>query len=188
MKRKSVLKKVGIGVLGVAALLAGVIATRPSTFHVERSTVIAAKPEAAFARVNDFHAWQSWSPYEKYDPNMARSYAGPTSGNGSTYAWKGNKDIGEGKMTIVDSRQASRIAIKLEFLKPFECTNDATFTFEPQADGTTKVTWAMDGTNTLFGKAASLVFDMDELVGGDFARGLDALKRETEGSTTKTRS
>lgn len=174
-----VLKKVGIGVGAVALVLTGVIATRPSTFHVERSVVIAAKPEAALARVNDFHAWQSWSPYEKYDPQLARSYEGANAGVGAVYSWKGNDKIGEGRMTIVESN-ASRVAIKLEFLKPFECTNDATFSFSPQADGSTKVTWAMDGKNTFFGKAASLVFDMDEMVGGDFARGLAALKAEIE--------
>lgn len=183
MKRIGWLKKVGLGVAGATAVLVTVIATRPPAFHVERSTVIDARPEAAFARVNDFHAWQSWSPYEKYDPGMARTLDGPRSGVGASYAWKGNKDIGEGKMTIVESKEASRVAIKLEFLKPFECTNDATFTFEPQANGSTKVTWAMDGKNTFFGKAASLVFDMDEMVGGDFARGLAALKAETEADT-----
>jgi hypothetical protein len=174
-----VLKKVGIGLVACALVLGGVIATRPSTFHVERSVVIAAKADATAARVNDFHAWQSWSPYEKYDPSMARSYEGPNVGVGAVYSWKGNDKVGEGRMTIVES-SASRVAIKLEFLRPFECTNDATFTFVPQADGTTKVTWSMDGENTFFGKAASLVFDMDEMVGGDFARGLAALKAEIE--------
>ena len=135
MKRIGWSKKVGLGVVGVIGLFAGLIATRPPTFHVERSTVMVAKPEVAFARVNDFHAWQSWSPYEEHDPILSRSYAGPTAGNGASYAWKGNRDVGEGRMTIVDSKAASRVAIKLEFLKPFECTNDATFTFEPQAEG-----------------------------------------------------
>ena len=174
-----VLKKVGIGVVAFGAILTGVIATRPSTFHVERSVVVAAKADVAAARVNDFHAWQSWSPYEKYDPSMARSYEGPQAGVGAVYSWKGNDKVGEGRMTIVESN-ASRVVLKLEFLKPFECTNQAKFTFVPQADGTTKVTWAMDGENTFFGKAASLVFDMDEMVGGDFARGLAALKAEVE--------
>ena len=174
------LKKIGIGVGGAIAVLVVVIATRPDQFHLERSTTIAASPEVAFARVNDFHAWQSWSPYEKYDPSMARTYEGQPNGVGAAYAWKGNKDVGEGRMTIVESKASSKIAIKLEFLKPFECTNDATFTFVPQSDGTTKVTWAMDGKNNFLSKAMSLVFDADKYVGSDFERGLAALKAESE--------
>jgi hypothetical protein len=183
-----VLKKIGIGVGGAALVLVAVIATRPDHFHLERSAIIAAPADVAFARVNDFHAWQSWSPYEKYDPAMARSYEGPQSGLGAAYGWKGNKDIGEGKMTIVESKASSKVAIKLEFLKPFECTNDATFTFVPQSDGTTKVTWAMDGKNGFLSKAMSLVFDADKYVGADFERGLAALKAESEAETKKTRS
>lgn len=183
MNRKGVLKKVGIGVVGTVLVLGVVIATRPSDFHVQRSVVIDAPPEAAFARVNDFHAWTSWSPYEKLDPSMTRTYDGAPSGLGAAYAWKGNDKVGEGKMTIVESKAASRIGLHLEFARPFECTNEAMFTFEPRPGGATKVTWAMDGKNGFISKAASLVFDMEALVGGDFDRGLAALKAQTEAKT-----
>ena len=177
--KKNVVRKILIGVPAALAVLAAVIATRPSEFHVERSITIAAPPEAAFARVDDFHAWTTWSPYEKVDPQMQRSYEGPTSGTGAIYTWAGNDKAGAGRMKIERSDAPSRIDIELQFFKPFECTNTATFTFTPTPEGT-KVTWAMDGQNNFVAKAASLVFDMDKLVGGDFEQGLASLKAQAE--------
>jgi hypothetical protein len=84
-------------------------------------------------------------------------------------------------MTIVRADEPSLVSIRLEFLKPFVATNTATFTFTPHPAGTT-VTWAMDGRNTLVSKAVSLVLDMDAMIGGDFERGLLALKALAEGA------
>ena len=91
------LKKILIGVGAALALLLVVIALQPATFHVERSLTMAASPEAAFAQVNDFHAWSAWSPWEKLDPSMKRSYDGAPAGVGAKYAWVGNKDVGGGR-------------------------------------------------------------------------------------------
>src|SRR5262249_18271059 len=140
---------------------------------------IVAPPERAFTQVNDFRAWPTWSPYENKDPQMKRTLSVVPYGQGATYAWAGNNDVGEGRMTIVESTEPSRIAIRLEFLKPFAATNTATFTFVPGPDGT-RVTWAMDGHNGFVGKAISLVMDMDKIVGDDFQRGLVNLKTITE--------
>jgi hypothetical protein len=182
MAKQRVIRKVLIG-MGVAVGALGiVIATRPSTFHVERSITIAAPAESAFAQVNDFHAWATWSPYEKLDPQMTRTFEGPRSGTGAIYSWSSKGKAGEGRMTIAKSELPSQVAIKLEFLKPFECTNTAAFTFTPAPEGT-KVTWAMDAENTFLGKAASLVLDMDKLVGSDFERGLVDLKTVAESAS-----
>lgn len=174
-------RKLLVGVGAVVALLLLVVVTRPSTFHIERSTTIAAPPDAAFAQVNDFRAWNAWSPYEKLDPDMKKTFEGPAAGVGSSYGWSGNDKAGEGRMTITTSDAPSRIAIRLEFSRPFAATNTATFTFAPQGSGT-KVTWAMDGANGFVAKAFSLFVDMDMLVGGDFERGLAAMKAIVEGS------
>ena len=173
-----------IGIAAVIVVLGVVVATRPATFHVERSITIAAPAESAFAQVNDFHAWGSWSPWEKKDPQMKRTFDGAPAGAGATYAWAGNNEVGEGRMTIERSVEPSLVAIKLEFLKPFAATNAATFTFTPGPAGT-KVTWAMDGRNNFVAKAVHLVMDMNKMVGGDFERGLAALKTVAEHGTAK---
>jgi hypothetical protein len=175
------LKKVLVGVGGALALLFVVISLQPATFHIERSITMAAPPEAAFAQVNDFHAWRVWSPWEKLDPSLQRSFEGAAAGLGAKYAWSGNKQVGQGRMTIEKS-EPSQIRIKLEFLKPFAATNTATFSFVETAEGN-KTTWAMDGTNNFVSKAFHLVMDMDKMIGPDFERGLAAMKTAAEAAT-----
>jgi hypothetical protein len=175
-------RKILIGVAALIVLLVIVILTRPATFHIERSITMSAPPETAFAQVNDFHAWPAWSPWEKLDPQMKKTFEGPPAGVGAKYAWAGNDKVGEGRMTMEKSEKPSTIGIKLEFLKPFEATNDTTFTFAPAAGGS-KVTWAMDGENTFMGKAASLFMDMDKMLGDDFEKGLAAMKTAAEAAS-----
>jgi hypothetical protein len=175
-------RKILIGVAALIVLLVIVILTRPATFHIERSNTMSAPPESAFAQVNDFRAWPAWSPWEKLDPQMKKTFEGPPAGVGAKYAWTGNDKVGEGRMTMEKSEKPSTIGIKLEFLKPFEATNDTTFTFAPAAGGS-KVTWAMDGENTFMGKAASLFMDMDKMLGADFEKGLAAMKTAAEAAS-----
>jgi len=172
-------RKILIIVAVLIVLLLLVIITRPSTFHIERSIAMAAPPENAFAQVNDFHAWPAWSPWEKLDPQMKKTFDGPSAGVGAKYAWTGNDQVGEGRMTIEKSDKPSTVGIRLEFLKPFAATNATTFTFAPTPQGS-KVTWAMDGENSFMAKAASLFMDMDKLIGADFEKGLDAMKTAAE--------
>jgi hypothetical protein len=175
------LKKILIGVAGALLLLLLVIALQPATFHVERSIDIAAPPANVHALIDDFHAWRGWSPWEKLDPKLQRTYDGSPSGAGAKYAWRGNQQVGEGRMTIEQS-DPSRVVIKLEFFKPFEATNTATFTFVGTEQGT-RTTWAMDGRNNFISKAFHLVMDMDKLLGADFERGLQSIKTGAEAPT-----
>jgi hypothetical protein len=178
------LKKILIGLVVAIAVLAGVIATRPSSFSVERSTTIQAPPELAFARVNDFHRWSEWSPWDKLDPSMKRTFEGAASGLDAIYRWTGNDQVGEGRMTIEESKPSERVRIKLEFMKPFPSINTTTFTFQPSGQGT-QVTWKMEGKYDFMGKAASMFMNMDKVVGGDFEKGLTAMKTGAEAEAKK---
>jgi uncharacterized protein YndB with AHSA1/START domain len=174
------LGKLLLGLVIVVVVLAIVVATRPSTFHVERSILITASPESVFAQVNDFHSWAAWSPWEKLDPKMEKTFSGPSAGAGAIYAWKSdNGKVGQGRMTIERSDLPSSVSVKLEFIKPFTATNTVTFTMIPVATQT-RTTWAMDGHNGLLGKLFHLVMNVDKMVGGDFERGLAALKSVAE--------
>lgn len=178
------LKKILIGVAAVVAVLVVVIATRPSEFKVTRTASIAAPAPAVFALVNDFKKWGQWSPYEKLDPAMKKTYEGQPSGDGAIYTWVGNSQAGEGRATIVESKPNEMIRIRLDFEKPFPGTAHATFTFKPGGEKT-QVTWALDGTNTFLAKAVHLVLDMDEMVGGQFEEGFADLSRAV-GAATKS--
>ena len=140
---------------------------------------ISAPPSEVFEHVNDFHKWRAWSPWEKMDPGMKKSFEGPATGAGSKYAWAGNDQVGEGRMTIEKSEKPSKIDIKLEFLKPMESTSNTTFTFTPAGTGS-KITWTMEGENNFVGKFFCLFMNMDKMIGGDFEKGLAAMKTAAE--------
>ena len=165
-------------VVAVAALLV-YAATRPDSFRVERAATIKAPPEKIFAQVNEFKSWTAWSPWEKIDPALKRSYSGPPGGKGAAYAWEGNKDVGSGRMEITESTAPSKIVIRLDFLKPFEAHNTAEFTFVREGDAT-NVIWAMHGPSPYMSKLIGLFFSMDRMVGGMFEQGLANLKKSSE--------
>jgi polyketide cyclase/dehydrase/lipid transport protein len=165
----------------IAVVLAAILiyaATRPNTFVVSRTTSIKAPAAKIQPLINDFHQWTQWSPYETKDPAMTRTFSGAASGQGSIYAWQGNKNVGTGRMEIIDTSM-SKVAIKLDFITPFEAHNVAEFSFEPRGE-TTTVTWAMHGPLSYMAKVMHLFFNMDRMVGNDFAAGLANLKAVSE--------
>ncbi|MGE0725770.1 MAG: SRPBCC domain-containing protein, partial [Alphaproteobacteria bacterium] len=139
----------------------------------------AAPPVRIFPLIADFRRWPAWSPWEKKDPAMKRSFAGPDRGVGAAYAWDGDKNVGTGRMEIIEAAAPSRVALKLDFEKPFEAHNTVAFVLTPAAGGTT-VTWTMDGPVPFLFRIVHLFMDMDRMVGGDFEAGLAALKAEAE--------
>jgi hypothetical protein len=170
------------GIVAVLVLLLIAILTRPAEFRVSRSAAIAAPQPAVFAQVNDFHKWEAWSPWAKLDPDAKNSFEGPSSGTGSIFRWDGDKNVGQGSMTITESRPHELIRIKLDFLRPFVCTNDVTFNFKPEGERTA-VTWSMAGKNNFVGKAIGLVFDYEKMSGGMFEQGLASMKSVVESAS-----
>ncbi|MFY0522891.1 SRPBCC family protein [Archangium gephyra] len=178
------LKKILLGAAAVLVALCGVIAMQPSTYSVQRTATFKAAPDITFALVNDFHNWGGWSPWDKLDPNQKTTFEGAATGVGAKYGWSGNDQVGEGRMTIEESKVNELVRIKLEFIRPFESTSPTTFTFAPAAEGVS-VTWKMDGTNTFMGKAFSLFVNMDAMLGKDFDNGLAAMGKIAEAETKK---
>ena len=173
---------IGIAVIVVAVLVFA--ATRPNTFRVQRSASIKAPPEKIFAFINDFHSWDIWSPWEKIDPALKRTFSGAPSGKGAMYAWEGNSKVGSGSMEITESSPPGKILIKLDFIKPFEGHNITDFTLEPKGD-TTDVTWLMHGPVPYVGKIMHMFMNMDKMVGGQFETGLANLKAAAEQGAPK---
>jgi len=163
-----------IAVVALVAVLAAVIAMRPSEFRVARTATIAAPAPAVFAEVNDFRRWVEWSPFEKSDPAMQKEFSGAPAGVGAVYAWSGNKQAGEGRATIVESRANALVRIRLDFVRPFAGTNMAAFAFEPQG-GNTVVTWSMSGKANFMFKAIGLFMNCEEMCGRQFEEGLAKL-------------
>ncbi len=173
------LVKILIGVVVVIGVFAVIVAMRPSDFRVERSAVVAAPAPVVFAQVNDLHNWDAWSPFAKLDPAAKQTFEGPRAGTGAALAWAGNKQVGEGRMTITESRPNEIIRFRLDFAKPFAVTNTAEFTFTPRGDQTA-VTWSMSGRQNFMAKAFCMFMSMDKMVGGEFEKGLAQMKSVAE--------
>jgi hypothetical protein len=170
--------KLAIAVVVLIAAVLGYAATKPDTFHVERRAEMSAPPERILPLVSDFHSWEVWSPWEKLDPQMQRTFSGPQSGMGAVYEWSGNSDAGKGRMEIV-SATAAAVTIQLDFTAPFQSSNTTTFALEPSGAGT-QVIWSMDGPMPFITKLMSVFASMDSFVGKDFEVGLAQLKAAAE--------
>ena len=171
-------KAVAVVLVLLVALL-GYATTLPNTVHIERSARIDAPPERVYALIDDFHAWEGWSPWEKLDPALRRAYTGAPSGPGAEYAWQGTSQVGSGRMRILEAIPPSKLVIALDFLEPIEASNTVVFALEPDG-GATRITWAMDGANTFLSKLFGLVVATDEMVGGSFEKGLADLEALAE--------
>ena len=170
----------------IAVVLAAAIAivlilaaTKPDRFQVQRAAVIKAPAEGIFPLISDFHQWKGWSPWEDKDPAMKRTYSGAAAGRGAVYAWDGNRNVGSGRMEILEASAPSKIVINLDFITPFEGHNTAEFTMQPQGDAT-NLTWVMHGPTPFMMKVMHVFINMDRMIGKDFEIGLANLKRLTE--------
>ena len=169
-----------IGVVVVVAI-AGILlyaATKPDSFRVQRVVLVNAPSDKVFPLINDIKAWTAWSPYEKKDPAMKRTYGAVTAGKGATYAWEGDKNVGQGSIEMIESG-SRKIVIKLDFLKPFEAHNMGEFLLEPKGDSTS-VTWATYGPSPYISKVIGTFINIDDMIGRDFEKGLADLKAAAE--------
>lgn len=178
------LKKILIAVAVVIAGFVVFVAMQPAEYTVTRSTTVAAPAAVVFTQVNDLHNWKSWSPWVKLDPAMKETFEGAPAGKGAISSWAGNDEVGEGRMTVVDSQNAELVRIKLEFFKPFDGTSMTEFNFRPEGNGTS-VTWSMSGTRGFIEKAFCLVMNGEKMIGADFEKGLAQLKSYTETTARK---
>lgn len=173
------LRNIALIVVVVVAGVLGYAATRPDSFRIERRITIDAPAERIFPLINDFRGWTAWSPWAKLDPAMKTTYGGAPSGPGAVYEWSGNSEVGSGRMEIVRSVPGSNVTVDLQFLTPIEARNTAEFTLVPDGEATS-VTWAMYGPSPFLSKLMGVFMSMDDMVGGDFEKGLAALKDVAE--------
>lgn len=176
------MKTVLLGLLALVVVAVAIVlilaAMKPDSFQVQRSIAINAPPERIQPLIADFRAWSAWSPWEKKDPAMKRSFSGAESGVGARYAWEGDKNVGKGSMEIVEA-VPTKVALNLDFAAPFEAHNEAVFALQPQGQ-ITNVVWTMTGPTPFLGKIIHVFMNMDRMIGGDFEAGLAAMKAAAE--------
>jgi uncharacterized protein YndB with AHSA1/START domain len=171
--------------VGVPAsiLIAG--SMRPANYHVERSATVPAPPDAVYAVLSDFHRFGEWSPWEKLDPGMQKTFEGQNGAVGSSYSWSGNDRVGAGSMTVTEAQPGKKLAAKMQMNRPYISTSQTYWTLEGQGNQT-KVTWAMDGeSRTLIAKTFTMLMNMDKMIGSNYETGLDQLKSVAEAEAKK---
>ena len=173
------LKRLLVGLPLLIAAFLVVVWFQPDDYRLTRSTVIAAPAAAIFGHVNDLRRWDDWSPWAKLDPNAKVTFSGPQAGPGATFRWSGNDKVGEGTMTITESKPNERVATRTDFVKPFAGTSHSDFVFSEQG-GQTNVIWTMAGRQSFIGKAICLFMPMEATLGPDFEKGLAQLKQVAE--------
>ncbi len=178
------MQKVLVGLIATIGSFVALILLQPSDYQVTRTTTVAAPAQEVFAQIDDFHRWQAWSPWAERDPKVKTSFQGPSSGKGAVFAWSGNNEVGEGRMTLMESQPGALVKIRTDFVKPFVGTSYSDFTLKPDGDGTS-LTWSMSGQNDFIGKAICLFVSMDKVLGGEMAKGLAGIKRIAEAAAQK---
>ena len=179
----SLIKEQPMSILLIIALIAAVIFLvvwmQPDNFCITRSTSISAPAQRVFDQVNNLHRWDGWSPWVKLDPNARTTFEGPPAGVGAVMRWDGNRNLGAGSMTVIESKTAELVRFRLDFLRPFKATHMGEFAFF-QNDMQTHVSWSMTGKNSFLGKLINLVMNCDKMVGKQFDKGLADLKMVAE--------
>jgi hypothetical protein len=170
-----ILKAFALLVILTPATILALAWGKSDVFEVARSLEANAPQEKLFALVNDLKRWQEWSPYESKDPKMNRTFSGAESGAGAAYDWKGDENVGRGRMEIAESEVPRRVVVKLKFFEPFEAENLAEFNFVPRGEKI-KISWRMEGAQPFIGKVMRVLFDVDGLIGKDFEHGLKNLE------------
>lgn len=179
------LKKAAIGLAVVVAVILGLAARQPDSFRVERKVVVAAPAKKVFPYLEDPKKTVEWSPWEKKDPNLKKTFSGAAKGKGAVYEWDGNKDIGAGRLEITDTVPNEKVVMDLHFLRPMEGRNVAMYVVTPK-DGGSEVSWSIEGPMPFVSKLFSVFMDMDKMIGSEFAKGLGDLKTLVERQTGPT--
>ena len=177
------LKKILIALAAIVLIFVVVVALQPSEFQMDRSTTIAAPPADVFAQVNDFHKWEAWSPWAKLDPQAKVNFEAPPEGEGTVMTWSGNSEVGEGKMTLTESRPNELVKARVDMMKPFEGTSTSEFTFKPEGDQTA-VTWSVAAHHNFIEKALCLVMGGKTMMSDLMEKGLAQMKSVVESKSS----
>jgi len=178
------MQKILIGLIAMIGSFLALILLQPSDYQITRTTTISAPPQDVFAQIDDFHRWQAWSPWAERDPKAKVSFDGPASGKGAMFAWSGNNEVGEGRMTLTESQSGEHARIKTDFVKPFVGSSYSDFSLKPEG-GATSVSWTISGQNDFIAKAICMFVSMDKVLGGEMEKGLASMKQLVEADTKK---
>ena len=163
----------------IAFIITILVLRQPDSFRYARTQTMNATPGAVFEQVNDLRKFNEWSPWAKVDPGAKIEFSGPSAGVGAAMSWDGNKDIGAGKMTVIDSKPNDYVKYRLDFERPMKSTAESEISITPEG-AQSLVTWSMYGKNTVMGKIVGIFINCEKMVGDMYSKGLLNLKATVE--------
>jgi carbon monoxide dehydrogenase subunit G len=173
------LKKILRYLFIAVAAFAGIGLLLPGKSHVERQIEIAAPSAIVFGQINELKNWAAWSPWQQLDPNAKWVFSSPsTAGVGAWYTWEGNKAVGSGKMTILDTDSTKMLHCKMEFGGAGDSFAD--FKLTPKDSTATQIVWTLDTDLGINPMARWFGLGFEKFIGPDYERGLANLKTVCE--------
>lgn len=171
--------KIVVSLAVIVAGFLGYVATRDGKFNYERIGIINAPAEKIYPFISNFKMGEQWSPYEKIDPNMKKTFSGNDGEVGSIMEFEGNSDVGSGKLEILSLVPNEMVQIKLTMIKPFFGENIVHYRLKTLGPAT-QFTWSMTGDGGFMGKLMTLLIDCEKMVGDQFTKGIQNLKAVVE--------
>ena len=149
------------------------VAVQPNSFEVSRERTINAPSSVIYDQIIELKNWEEWSPWKEKQPNATISYSEITNGIGGSFSWE-DKD-GTGTIRTISETPNTFIEEEIQF-DDFE-PSIINWTFVPDSNGNTKVTWKIKSDNIPFMFKAYSAFSggFDKIFGPDFERGLEKL-------------
>ena len=164
-----------LGVL-VVVFLAGAMLIDPK-FKVERSATIDAPAAKIYPLIAEPRSWPKWTVWNKRDPYMKLTFAGPESGKGAKWAWE-SKSEGNGNMEFIAAEPGKSITYALAF-PDMGMTSGGQLILTPEGNGT-RVRWTNEGDLGSNPMSRWFAPFLDKMIGPDYEAGLAGLKALAE--------
>ncbi len=176
-----ILKKLGLGLLGLIGLILIAALFVSKDFNYEKTITIDAPIDRVWENVNSLGDLEKWSPWAAYDPNMKKEITGTDGTIGAKNTWDSQvENVGAGSQEIVEIKAPTLFKTKLVFTKPFENEADGFVKLSPNGNKT-DVSWSFESEMKYPFNIMKIFMNMEKSIGKDFSLGLSKLKKICEG-------
>ena len=149
------------------------IAVQPNSFEVTRTKTLNAPQSVVYNNIIDFKNWEAWNSWKEEKPEIKITLPEQTNGVGGSYTWE--DEDGVGRMNTIATEPMTTISQEMQFGEFPK--SDIKWNLQPNANGSTEVTWTISGKDLPFGFKMFSAFmgGMEKQIGPHFERGLTLL-------------
>ena len=113
--------------------------------YVKREIIINAPRQKVFDYVKLLKNQDKFNKHAMAGPDRKREYKGTDGAVGFIYAWRGNKNAGEGEKEIKNIIEGEKIEMEIRFVKPMVTSANIILETGAISDNQTKVSWSNAG-------------------------------------------